>query len=124
MIQNIEGQNSDVRTEMSNFNKTESNQASSNTKITITNNFKKFRNNYTCQSTPDGFQIGKWQKDEHILFLRACEKYGNNWAKVKFFIFLTFLILCRFKTRSKPDQQLRSDHMLRSISLNYARNIG
>jgi hypothetical protein len=51
---------------------------------------KKFRNNYTCLNTPDGFKIGKWQKDEHILFLRACEKYGNNWAKVKYF----FIFIC------------------------------
>jgi hypothetical protein len=44
---------------------------------------KKFRNNYACHSTVDGFHIGKWQKDEHLQFLQACEKHGNNWSKVR-----------------------------------------
>jgi hypothetical protein len=30
----------------------------------------------------DGFKMGKWQKEEHLQFLQACEKHGNNWTKV------------------------------------------
>ena len=29
-----------------------------------------------------GYHTGKWTQEEHIQFLQACLKYGNNWTKV------------------------------------------
>lgn len=99
MIQNIEGRNSNVSIDMSNDINISSNELNppppNNCNKTNKYKLKKFRNNYECLSTPDGFKIGKWQKDEHVLFLKACEKYGNNWGMVKILNYFNF----RFKMR-------------------------
>ncbi len=29
-----------------------------------------------------GFQTGKWNQKEHLEFLQACLKHGNNWTRV------------------------------------------
>jgi hypothetical protein len=36
-----------------------------------------------------GYRIGKWDNAEHIHFLEACYKFGNNWSKVK-----PFYLIC------------------------------
>lgn len=53
------------------------------------------------QCSEDGFKIGKWQREEHLQFLKACEKHGNNWAKVFYenllFYFMTFNTFIRYR---------------------------
>jgi len=30
-----------------------------------------------------GMHIGRWEKDEHERFMKACYNYGDDWKKVK-----------------------------------------
>jgi hypothetical protein len=39
-------------------------------------------------NTQTSFKEGKWDKEEHALFLTACHQHGNNWAKVRIFYFI------------------------------------
>jgi hypothetical protein len=32
-----------------------------------------------------GYHTGKWTQEEHIQFLHACLKHGNNWTRVILF---------------------------------------
>ena len=44
---------------------------------------RKIRKNKQIELTKEGYKMGKWQRDEHLIFIKACEKHGNNWTKVK-----------------------------------------
>jgi hypothetical protein len=36
---------------------------------------------------PDtGMNIGRWEKEEHERFMKACYNYGDDWKKVKYFL--------------------------------------
>jgi hypothetical protein len=41
-------------------------------------------------------RTGKWDSEEHNIFLKACLTYGNNWIKVSIFLNFPFFILFIF----------------------------